>query len=165
MNKWVISDLHLGHNNILQFEGGRLGVECLNVHDHDNILFDRWHETVDYKDIVYVLGDVAFKADKLKWFDSWTGTKILVRGNHDDKDEELYRKAFTKIHGALKYKGVWLTHIPIHPIELRGSGNIHGHVHGNIIDDKRYRAVCIEQNQGFPEDLEGIITHMKGLVN
>ena len=56
-----------------------------------------------------------------------------------------YAWAFDDVMGGFSYKGVWLTHIPIHPDELRGRPNIHGHTHNHIINDNRYLNVCMEQ--------------------
>ena len=41
------------------------------------------------------------------------------------------------------YGNIWLTHEPVHPMELefRVGYNIHGHIHnGYVIEDKRYIA-------------------------
>jgi calcineurin-like phosphoesterase family protein len=170
MNKWIISDLHLGHKKILEFEGDRLGVPGVSTaEEHDEQLEMRWNSIVNPKDIVYVLGDVAFTAEALKGFKKWKGRKILVRGNHDDKAEELYRDIFYKIYGVIKINKVWLTHAPIHPAELRGCPNVHGHVHSQIIrnhyhePDKRYRAVCVEQNEGYPEDFDKVLEEARAV--
>jgi calcineurin-like phosphoesterase family protein len=167
MNKWIISDLHLGHKAICSFEPNRLGELIEDPAEHDSILESRWFSTIRPKDIVYVLGDVAFNVEALERFESWPGTKILVKGNHDDKAEEIYRRIFTKTWGVLKYHKVWFSHAPIHPDELRGCPNIHGHVHSNIIrtpygePDKSYRSVCVEANQGWPESLDSVIEEVR----
>ena len=45
------------------------------------------------------------------------------------------------------YKGIWLSHCPIHPLELRGrEGNAHGHLHLEKLNDKRYFNVNIDVN-------------------
>lgn len=161
--RYIISDLHLGHNNILNFEPMRLGEPLIDIAEHDAVLGVRWNTTINPKDIVYILGDVAFKAKALEEFSEWNGIKILVRGNHDDKAEDLYRKVFSKVYGVLKVNKVWLSHAPIHPNELRGCPNIHGHVHRRVIRkptgeiDTRYRSVCVEANQGWPEDMDKVI--------
>lgn len=40
-----------------------------------------------------------------------------------------------KVYSLVKYKGFWLSHAPIHPEELRGCKNIHGHCHDAVISD------------------------------
>ena len=64
--------------------------------------------------------------------------------------------------GLYKYKEFWLSHAPIHPCELRGKRNIHGHVHQNhVMDehhkrDNRYINVCVENTDGAPVSLDKI---------
>jgi calcineurin-like phosphoesterase family protein len=145
----------------------RLGHKILD-HEHDGELKLRWHSRVNKNDVIFVLGDVAFTTEALQEFKSWSGNKILIKGNHDDKNEKLYREIFYKTYGILHYKRMWLSHCPIHPAELRGKINIHGHVHKNIVldpitelPDERYRSVCVEANRGFPENFDKIIEEYK----
>ena len=63
---------------------------------------------------------------------------------------------FDEVYGFHKYKEFWLSHCPIHPQELRGKYNIHGHVHHNNIPDKNYFNVCIEALNGLPIKLDEI---------
>ncbi len=60
---------------------------------------------------------------------------------------------YDKVFSLLSYKGHWLSHAPIHPMELRGKKNIHGHCHpylmtkevyGETVVDDRYINVCVE---------------------
>jgi calcineurin-like phosphoesterase family protein len=100
-----------------------------------------------------VLGDVIFKQgdweNTLDELSELPGDKILVRGNHDDFFSAWdLLPIFQDVHGLLKYKGHWLSHAPIHPDELRGAKNLHGHVHGNSLKDNRYYNCCIE-NVGY----------------
>lgn len=95
------------------------------------------------RNIVYFLGDVAFDEDHMELISGLPGRKILVSGNHDDLVPlSLQAKVFEGIHGMVKYKEFWLTHAPIHPAELRGKVNIHGHVHSASIEDDRYINAC-----------------------
>lgn len=63
---------------------------------------------------------------------------------------------FNKVCGFEKYKKSWLSHAPIHPAELRGKINIHGHVHDATITDEnglpdlRYFNVSLENTGGRP---------------
>jgi calcineurin-like phosphoesterase family protein len=155
-NVYFTGDLHLGDKRILEFEGDyRCGS---TVDEHDQWLFDCWHARVNKKDKVYVLGDVALTPEKLEWFGSWTGRKVLVRGNHDTLKEGIYRDIFEAIHGITQYKGHWLTHAPMHPMSLRDKPNIHGHLHHlRVMDggvpDVRYKSVCVEAFRGYPAKL------------
>lgn len=148
---YIISDLHLGHKNIGKFEPNRLFVPFESTQEHDDILIDRWNSRVTKRDLVFVLGDVAFTTEALQRFDKeCVGRKILVRGNHDVLAEGLYHKIFEKIYGIFKYKGHWLSHAPIHPQELRGRLSWHGHVHSQSVPDNRYVNCCVEESFGYP---------------
>jgi len=105
-----------------------------------------------------VLGDAAFSEEAIDWVGSLKGTKYLIRGNHDDMPTTSYLRVFKEVYGLFKYKGLWLSHAPIHPDELRGKPNCHGHVHYKSIqldgaDDGRYLNCCVEnlmRNMGRP---------------
>jgi calcineurin-like phosphoesterase family protein len=114
-------------------------------------LIINWNSVVTRRDIVWVLGDVAFTQEGFDALYELNGRKKLVRGNHDNNFKtEDWLKHFETVEGITRYKGYWLTHAPIHPTELRGKRNIHGHVHGNSIRDvygeydTRYINVCCE---------------------
>lgn len=147
---YFISDLHLGHKKILEFSPSRGGS---TVDEHDTWIVSQWNSVIVKRDIVYVLGDVCFDIEKMKLLSLMAGEKRLILGNHDVFPIEEYLKYFTKVYGLTKYKGFWLSHAPIHPEELRGKPNIHGHVHNNIINDSRYISVCVEALNGKPISL------------
>lgn len=149
---FFISDLHLGHRNILKFVGPLRG--GTNVDEHDEWLVEQWNRVVHKRDLVWVLGDVAFEITKMPMLDRMYGTKKLVLGNHDMFDLGVYRKHFSKIYGLVSHRKYWLSHAPMHPAELRGRKNIHGHMHKEKLDDDRYINVCVEQSYGIPRTLE-----------
>ena len=152
---YFISDLHLGHKRILQFAGQYR--DGSNVEEHDDWIVKQWNSIVRKRDKVYVLGDVAFTPEGLARLSEMNGTKILIRGNHDEFPIKEYLKYFQEVYGLTSYKGFWLSHCPIHPVEIRGrKGNIHGHVHQNVLPDKRYFPVCVEQCRGVPISFEEI---------
>ena len=93
---------------------------------------------------MYVLGDAAFTMDTVTEFAKLPGLKVLVRGNHDTLDTQVYLKYFKSVEGLIKYKEFWLSHAPIHPEELRGKINLHGHVHYKSVQDSRYTNLCVE---------------------
>lgn len=160
-NVFFISDLHLGHKKILEFSPDRGGT---NVEEHSEWLVQNWNSVVGKKDIVWVLGDVCFNKEHLKYLDMMKGIKHLALGNHDEFPISVYQKYFHKIVGITKYKGFWLSHAPVHENELRGKTNIHGHVHHKYIKigtsdiyDPRYINVCVEAIEGIPISLESLM--------
>lgn len=154
---YVISDLHLGHKNILNFSSQYRNWADDVIH-HDHILIERIKQTCKKKtDILYILGDVAFDEISLFYLKEVSCRKILIRGNHDEFSDDLYKEVFESIQGFIKYKNFWLSHCPIHPLELRGKINIHGHVHSESIRnhytnelDNNYINACVENCNGFP---------------
>lgn len=163
-NVFFISDLHLGHEKILEFSPRRGGT---NVIEHSEWLVNQWNKRVGKKDIVYVLGDVCFKKGHLHYLVQMNGKKNLILGNHDEFPISTYQIYFNKIHGITKYKGFWLSHAPVHPNELRRKMNIHGHVHNNTIRrasdgflDRRYINVSVENlEDGMPISLDECISY------
>lgn len=157
---FFISDLHLGHKRILEFSPTRQGP---TLADHNQWLLDNWNKTVTEQDTVWVLGDVAFSQESLDLIRQLKGHKNLVRGNHDKLNTQSYLKYFNNVYGIYKLYGeFWLTHAPVHPNELRGKVNIHGHVHYNSIKtddgklDNRYFNVSVEVLDGIPISLTEI---------
>lgn len=144
----MISDLHIGHKSILKF---RKCPKEWTLDDHDAWIVRAWNKVVGKRDTVYVLGDVCMDKSKLPMLKLMNGNKILIMGNHDQFPLEEYQKYFSKIHAFRRYKGYWLSHAPIHPQELRGRKNIHGHCHDYLIEDpytglpdSSYINVCVE---------------------
>ena len=123
-NVFFIGDLHLGHAGIHKFR-----TQFPSESVHRQFIMDTWSETIGKRDAVYVMGDAAFTSDGLQSIGQLSGKKILVRGNHDLLPTEDYLGVFEEVHGMLAYKGLWLTHAPIHPTELYGRTNVHGHCH------------------------------------
>ena len=168
--KYVISDLHFGHKNILKYSGALRG--GTTVEEHDAWLLDQINSTVKKHDLLYILGDVAMERESLKLVKKIkAGNRILVRGNHDIYDTREYLEYFAQVHGMISYKGTfWLTHCPIHPVELRGRLNIAGHIHQNSIKlpdgtlDNRYINACVEMTYGVPQNLDKLTEKYKPIV-
>ena len=170
MKTFLISDLHLGHNNVYRFEhhetGKRIRPWADNADDGDRILAERWNSVVSPSDKVYVLGDVSIARKGLKKLSDFNGRKILVRGNHDIFKLSDYTPYFDDVRGSHKLDEFILSHIPIHQESLARwtRGNIHGHLHSNrvmrrtwygkLVEDNRYINVSVEQLNGYPIDFE-----------
>jgi calcineurin-like phosphoesterase family protein len=106
--------------------------------------------------------------------DRLNGIKHVVLGNHDRRqDVKKLLEHVESVAGMIQYKGIMLTHCPIHPMELdyRFKHNIHGHIHEKQVSketqfhlergfysvsgpDKRYVCVSCEQVDYTPKTLE-----------
>lgn len=159
-NIFFISDMHLGHENIMKF-GQR---EFNSIEEHDEALVGSWNAIVRPKDIVWVLGDVAFTTQSLKLFDRMSGRKRLIMGNHDRFDTGLYMKYFEDVKAFEKrYHGLVMTHIPIHPQEMayrNWATNVHGHIHHpeKDIKDSSYINVNVDIIGMIPISLDQLRT-------
>ncbi len=162
---FFISDLHFGHKKITSFEEGRWRTGA-SWRENMNHLIERWNSVVkDKRDLVWVLGDTAFSPEGFAALGELNGRKKLVRGNHDNYfTTEEWLEHFETVESLVRYKKYWLSHAPIHPDELRGKGNIHGHVHHNSVRDgegewdERYINVSCEAVNETPISFQDIVS-------
>jgi calcineurin-like phosphoesterase family protein len=161
-----IADLHLGHVNMAL----RRGFESVEAHDEHVIA--QWNSVVDKRDVTYILGDVTMeKKAPYALLDRLNGIKHVVLGNHDRRQDVPHLLQHVEsVMGMKEYKGIMLTHCPIHPMELdyRFPKNIHGHIHDKqvMIDaptapfeipDDRYICVSCERVDYVPRTLEELL--------
>lgn len=121
-----IGCLHLGHESVAKWRGFK------DSEEHDNYLISQWNKTVRKKDIVYILGDVTMETDKHYYkLDQLNGRKKVVLGNHDlGKHVPELLKYVESVAGMVDYKGLILTHCPIHPNEIGFCrASVHAHIH------------------------------------
>ena len=149
MSVFFIGDLHLGHENIMQF-GQR---DFTSIGEHDEHMVMAWNSVVrDKRDLVWVLGDVAMSIESLKLMDRMAGRKVLVMGNHDRFDTQVYLKYFERVTAfERRYHGLVMTHIPVHPNEMKNrtwNYNIHGHIHD--VEKMPYDPLYINVNADAP---------------
>jgi len=164
MSVFFISDLHLGHDSVLKWRFKEDGSVYDSVEEHDELLIDNWNHTVGKRDVVWVLGDVAFNDRGLRSLSRLVGIKHLVLGNHDRYLRTNHIKTFNKISGMVAYKNKYvLTHAPLHPrsVRPRFEYNIHGHTHAQPSYGEEYRNVSVENIGGIPRTLEYIL-NMEG---
>lgn len=164
-----IADLHLGHVNMAVKRG------FASVEEHDAHIIAQWNSVVTKRDVTYILGDVTMeKKAPYALLDQLNGRKHVVMGNHDRRqDVAALLEHVDSVAGMVQYKGLILTHCPIHPMELdyRFPKNIHGHIHDNVvmidvyeygykvnaIPDDRYICVSCERVDYVPRTLEELL--------
>lgn len=163
---FFIADLHLGHTNMALKRG------FATVEEHDEHIIEKWNSVVHKRDITYILGDITMeKSTPYHLLDRLKGTKHVILGNHDRRqDVKKLLEHVKSVAGMIQYKGIMLTHCPIHPMELdyRFKHNIHGHIHENLVGysfklfgislfkrvDRRYVCVSCERVDYTPKTLE-----------
>ena len=178
VNRFVISDHHLGHTNSwekFKLEDGSPLRPFSSNEEMNETMIERHNAKVKEQDTVYFLGDVVINKKYLELVKRMNGRKILIRGNHDIFGDELYYDAgFEQIHGVRVFVDKFiLSHIPLHPdcVTERFRVNVHGHLHANqvmswqIIDedpvykpDPRYLCVCVEQTNFTPLHFDEVET-------
>ena len=131
MSVFYISDLHIGHENVLKHDN-RPFADCKKMH---NEIIKRWNNAVKHNDEVYILGDFAWKnAEGLEVLCQLTGKKHLILGNHDKPTDEM-RTYFESVSDYLVIndsgRQVVLSHYPIAHWynQYRGAIHLYGHVH------------------------------------
>lgn len=152
---FFISDHHLGHDKILQFEDRPVS----DMKEHSEWIIDRHNSVVTKRDLVYFIGDVAWNVPNLlEDLPKMHGRKVLILGNHDTLPIYIYMMMFERILGSMKYKGSLVTHIPVNEFEFqyRADINIHGHLHSRTVLDPRYVNVCVDVLDGVPITLDQI---------
>ena len=145
-NVYFSSDWHIGHKNIHNFRhpSNKFPYEFSSELEHREWLYDWVNENIRKRDVLYLLGDIAFNEEALLSLKQFPFRIILVKGNHDVIKHPDEAKVYDQVLGLGRYKGQWISHAPIHPQELRGRVNYHGHVHSQTVPDKRYFNCCVE---------------------
>lgn len=136
MANYYISDLHIGHENVIRFDK-RPFVDLTEMH---RAIVDRWNGAVAGNDTVYILGDFVWAKQSMWPFfvEPLAGKKVLIRGNHDPKQfTKEVRRLFCDIRDYEEIddegRHVILSHYPMpfhHYTFLDGCWMLYGHVHG-----------------------------------
>lgn len=164
---YLISDLHINHNNIIKFVNDYGGKSRLfsSLKEMNEYIIEKWNSTIKKEDTCYILGDVSFDEKGLKILDNLNGNKCIVLGNHDRMDTKIYLNHVKDVKGVIVKKKLIFTHVPVHPSQFecgRFKLNIHGHLHQRLIKeksgeiDKRYFNVSCEQLNYTPIKLKDI---------
>jgi calcineurin-like phosphoesterase family protein len=105
--KFVTSDLHFHHENILKYEPRRM--ELFQTIDRMNQkLIKRWNGVVAPQDDVYIIGDFSWHGvDQVRnLLSQLNGNKFLIIGNHDEKNlrthTRMLKAGFCSIASSLE---------------------------------------------------------------
>lgn len=138
-NHWFISDLHLGHKNVLKHDNRPFDT----IEAHDLALTVNCGRYGMQSRTLWILGDVATrKADLFGFMEhvkpAW-GKVILIRGNHDDRVAWHHRDLFAEAHESRYLRvdpdtKVYLSHYAHRTWRNshHGSYHLHGHSHGAL---------------------------------
>lgn len=132
---FYISDLHIGHANIIKFDERPFA----DLNEMHRAIIDNWNSRVKTDDTVYILGDFIWaKESNLPFYAApLAGNKVLVRGNHDPRQfSAATKRLFQDITNLKEIKDdgrhVVMCHYPI-PFFRAGFSStsfmLYGHVH------------------------------------
>lgn len=155
---YLIADPHYGDARILRYENRPFQ----NAKEMDLKMIDNWNGLVEDPDIVYILGDFGADGYEAELLSKLNGHKYLIKGNHDSKDNDYYRKAgFEEVYDhPIIIDGFWiLSHDALYVNSNMPYANIFGHVHNSpIIKDysKQHFCVSVERIDYTPISFESI---------
>ena len=125
-NIFFTSDWHVSHDNVLTFDKRPFK-------DMDHMcesLIKRYNATVQEKDVCYFLGDMGWGERLKKVVDRLNGTKILILGNHDKKQQAMMNSGFDAVvHAASMYiinELVTMTHCPLRGVYREDTTGMRG---------------------------------------
>ena len=169
---YYISDLHLFCEDQIDNGGPNYdGRPYKNLEEMHTAIMERWNSKVTERDRVYILGDVAMRTNRastaalILMVSQLNGQKVLIKGNHDDVTNNMYRDLFQEI---CDYKEIYesfdgtayrlvLSHYPILMWNGQHKGAIllYGHTH-NTIEDAFFQECIAKMNatEGMLKDYE-----------
>lgn len=157
MRKYITSDLHLNHANIIKYCDRPFD----NVWQMNKEIIKGWNSVVSEKDMTYVLGDICAYSNPFEWLDMLNGRKILICGNHDRF------KAMRWLE--ILYDGIplLLIHSPVYKPNYDG-WIVHGHFHNKtplVSYDRKLVNVSVENTGYKPILMDEVIEKIKMGVN
>lgn len=157
---YYISDLHLGHTNVLHFDHRPFKT----IEEMTEKVIENWNKAVSPSDTVYVLGDMFWRAaaKPLETLPMLNGKKYLIRGNHDKSHGEWkyyenvmdYADIVDFAEDGVTGRRVILCHYPIPCFNghMYGAYHLYGHVHAsqeyNVIEQTRKTLENMVYNDG-----------------
>lgn len=155
--QFFIGDTHFGHNRISEkFR------QCFSSdQEHNETIHDNICSVSGKRNSLFLMGDIAFKVDEFWRIGEYAKLNekvFVVLGNHDHHSLWRYCADLDNVHvmGIEKRYRFWISHAPVHPQELFGKWNIHGHVHSNTVPDARYFNATCEAINYKPVSLQHI---------
>lgn len=123
MTRYWTSDLHLGHENIIEYCNRPFN----SVEEMNSVLVRNWNDRVAPEDTVVFVGDLGRPTSD--WLDYLQGVIVFVLGNHDGI---MARGHYETRVGDTP---VWCVHDPADAPSDWDGWVVHGHHHNNHPDE------------------------------
>ena len=154
---FLISDLHIGHKNILKYCQRPFSL----VEEMTNFFINNWNSIITNNDRVFMLGDFCLtgKNKIVEVGRKLNGRKTLVWGNHESASLNTYYAAGFEMvskYPILLNDTYILSHYPIPVCKYK---NIHGHIHNKPLlfsNPENYFNVSVENINYTPINLTEI---------
>lgn len=156
---FFISDMHLGHKNVIQFSDRPF----VSVKDMEKQMIENWNSVVSKNDIVFDLGDMFWfdgRHDAATVISKLNGTIYKIPGNHDmnctrlfelcspkkvkicDDIVQLFVKGLDDEAPTAKHE-IWLSHFPFATFPHKEKSQagfpviqLFGHIHSGPLAEK-----------------------------
>ena len=167
VNYFFTADQHFGHSNVIKYCQRPFS----SVAEMNDEIIIRHNEIVRPNDVVYHLGDFAFKHHQL-YVQCLNGRHFLVKGNHDSS-KELKVANFIKVELATMFKlkdsgiFIWLSHYAhrVWPQCHYGAMHLYGHSHGKLPGFGKSMDVGVDTNDYRPYALDEILSTLDKIPN
>lgn len=134
---YFISDFHFNHKNIIEWERTQFST----IEEHDSFTLytiEQWAKKLHKDDEFWFLGDFG-DISFLYQLPQFKCKTYMIYGNHDKKDDyEKFAGYFDEVHLYPLYLSnrLVVSHLPVAAYD--DTINVHGHLHGTVIDKPNY---------------------------
>lgn len=165
MTIWFTSDTHFGHQNILKYCKRPFS----SIEEMDDIIIENWNKHVNPRDVVWHLGDFAFRnSNNLSFYTRRLNGQInLILGNHDNIKKRDYSNFNAIFNGLkeikIKNQKIVLCHYPLLSwnAAFHGRPHLFGHVHSSSIKNfkcqKNSYDVGVDNNSFCPISFDSVM--------
>jgi calcineurin-like phosphoesterase family protein len=167
MKLFFTSDSHFGHFSIMK----NCKRPFKSVEEMDEIIINNWNSVVGSGDLVYHLGDVAYRNSRslTHYIERLNGRKVLIPGNHDIISPEImtpgYFSAIFSGYHKMVFNGktIVLCHYPMRSWEgsCHGTWHLHGHSHGKMAPYGMSFDVGVDAHNFMPWSFDEVVERMK----
>ena len=159
MSVFFTADTHFGDHRTINIQKRPFAT----VAEMDAVLIERWNTVVGPDDVVWHLGDVAWRAaDVTGLLARLHGTKHLLRGNNDPDDTAAapgWASVGDYVEMALDGYRLVLCHYPFRSWngQHKRAINLHGHSHGRLKPMPRQFDVGVDARDFAPVRLDRLL--------